>query len=120
MQVYRRHPRKAVADSYTPQTLKLQIALVYLILLTLPLAARWPLLAGVAALMAAALAGSMLPLTRMAWRRDRRIAPLVPWFLCVRGLAIGAGSLLGTLTALRVLPLLAPTRPIHEQPHPRQ
>ena len=37
MYVYKRFPEKAVQDSYTPQSLKLQIALAYLLLLSLVL-----------------------------------------------------------------------------------
>ena len=106
LQVYRRYPRKAVTDSYTPQTLKLQILLLYAGLPMVPLAILWPVIGWAVALVTALLLLTMLPLASLAWRQDRRVAPFVPWFVCVRAFAIGAGSALGLMTVLRIIPLL--------------
>jgi glycosyltransferase involved in cell wall biosynthesis len=106
MQVYRRYPRKAAADSYTPQTLKLQILLLYGGLPMVPLALRWPVFGWAGLLLVVSFLLSMLPLWSLAWRRDRGAAPFMPLFLSVRGLAIGAGSILGLLTVLGIVPVL--------------
>ncbi len=106
MQVYSRYPYKMLADSYTPQSLKFQSALVPLLIALLPLAwflseVRWLVL-----LLAIGCMLSALPLSRIAWRTDRALTPLVFAFVALRGLAIGCGSLLGVLTILRVVPML--------------
>lgn len=108
MQVYRRYPGKMVADSYTPQSLKAQIAVLGLFTAacagTLVLAPLW----WVAALLATLWLASGASLYRVAWQRDPTLLPLVPLFLAVRAAAIGGGILLGALTIAGVAPLLTP------------
>lgn len=89
--VYRRFPRKAAADSYTPQTLKAQVLLVYLIgigLLFGGIDARWlwvPLsLIGVGCVTM----GSFL---QAAVRKDIVVGCLSPALLWLRAMAIAAG-----------------------------
>jgi len=90
--VYRLFPRKAVADSYTPQSLKLQVLAAGLLVAS-PLGL---FVTGDARVSAAALVlwvASALPFTLFAIRRDAVVGLLAPFFLFVRALALGAGTL---------------------------
>lgn len=93
--VLRRHPRKALRDSYTPQSLKIQMVLV---LLLVPLAALL-FLRGILpwlALSAAALfLITILPSVLNMLRRDLAVGALSPFLLFVRALALGLGMLKG-------------------------
>ncbi|HVY61760.1 MAG TPA: glycosyltransferase [Planctomycetota bacterium] len=93
--VLRRHPGKAVRDSHTPQSLKLQMLLAPLpplfLLATLPFVAR-------------------------ALRRDPLVALAAPFLLYVRAVALGLGLAWGLATGVR-LPESAP-EPAAEQVAP--
>ncbi|GAB0147530.1 hypothetical protein McPS_02700 [Marichromatium sp. PS1] len=98
MVVYKRHPGKMVADSYTPQTLKLQILAILALAPALALAPWWPRAA--LALGGATLAAFLLsatPFLAAAWRRDRRLALAAPALLLVRAAALGGGAVAGSL-----------------------
>lgn len=91
MIVYRRFPDKAVKDSYTPQSLKLQILLAYL---ALPLGLL-SLFSGVFTpffwLILAAFLVTTIPFALQTLRRDPLVGLLSPFLLFGRALAIGAG-----------------------------
>lgn len=93
MVVYRRFPKKAVKDSYTPQSLKLQILLAYLALALLILGIFWPGLFLLAGLVGVVFILTTLPFARAQWGRDRTLAILSPALLFGRALALGAGVL---------------------------
>lgn len=93
--VFKRYPEKLAADSYTPQTLKLQILLVGL---TALLAAGGLLLSSqlwwVAALLLAVTVGTTLPfVSRM--NTPLQLKLLAPLFLVVQAGAIGFGTFRG-------------------------
>lgn len=71
-------------DTYTPQMLKLQIALFYLFLLSL----FSPLVAFVFLL-------TTLPLTMQIIKKDRRVGSLTPAFVAFRTAAFGTGLVYG-------------------------
>jgi GT2 family glycosyltransferase len=100
--VYARFPGKAVSDSYTPQSMKVQIVLGLLLPLALLLGvAVHPAWMGLWILLFLA---SCIRIARLAWRRDRELLPFVPFGCLVRALALGSGSLAGVtqwLAALR-------------------
>lgn len=100
--VYRRHPGKAIKDTYTPQVLKLQILLAPLAVLGVAAALlhRRP---GWAALAAPFLA-TTLPFVRFAARRDLAVAAVSPWGLWLRSIAFAAGVAAGSLANLRRQP----------------
>ncbi|CAK8714330.1 Glycosyltransferase 2-like domain-containing protein [Candidatus Electrothrix laxa] len=92
LMVYRMHPERMVKDSYTPQTLKLQIATLFLGLLGAFFFFVSPFLGTIL------LAGSSLfflaltfPFFRIAYRHDRNVAFFSPLFLALRAVAIGSG-----------------------------
>ncbi len=91
------HPSKAVDDAHTPQTLKLEIALTGLLILSVPLALwggapRWGPLA-----LLAALGTVWAPFVTYALQRDRPVGFIAPGMLLVRALALGSGLTWGIL-----------------------
>jgi len=94
MVVYRRYSHKMIKDSYTPQTLKLQIGLAFFLICSLLLTVLFPLvmvylfLAGVLFFMV-----SSFPFVRLALKNDKRIGLLSPFLLFVRAIALGSGVL---------------------------
>jgi glycosyltransferase involved in cell wall biosynthesis len=95
VRMYRLHPDKAVSDSHTPQTLKLQIALMGGMIICLALAAFWPpaLIVDLALLMLFLI--STIPFIRKALHRDPPVALVAPALLLLRALALGWGFAVG-------------------------
>ena len=93
--VVRRYPERAMRDSHTPQTLKLQLLFLATVALLLPAAAVLTWLRP--ALVAAALGflGLMLPFMIHAARRDTVVAVVAPIFILLRASALGAGFVAG-------------------------
>ncbi|MBI4666715.1 MAG: glycosyltransferase [Nitrospinae bacterium] len=91
MVVYGRYPEKMVKDTYTPQTLKLQIAFVFGGLGLLSLAPFSDMAAKGAIIMALAFLGVAAPFTSFALMRDPAVGLLAPLFLAWRALVIGSG-----------------------------
>lgn len=98
VRVYRRYPQKALGDSYTPPAMGLQIALAgcsgALALLAL---LRGPLAARALGVTLAVFGCTTLPLARRAWRRQARLAVIVPGLVYARAWAQGLGILAGLL-----------------------
>jgi GT2 family glycosyltransferase len=94
---YQLHPGKAISDSHTPQTLKLQIALMACLLGSLALAIFLPPALLVSAIAMTAFLASALPFTVKASRRDPVVACITPGFLLLRALALGVGFAVGIL-----------------------
>jgi GT2 family glycosyltransferase len=97
VRMYRLHPGKAVSDSHTPQTLKLQVALMACLLGSLALAIFQPRLLLVSAAAMVAFLASALPFTLKAFRRDPAVACVALGFLLLRALALGIGFAIGIL-----------------------
>ncbi|MBI5740229.1 MAG: glycosyltransferase [Nitrospirae bacterium] len=98
MVVYKRYPDKMLKDSYTPQTLKLQILFLFLLFISLPLAPVLPRAAY--SLMSAAFGLFILtsvPFTLLALRKDFIVGVLSLFFLSLRALSLGMGSIWGIL-----------------------
>jgi cellulose synthase/poly-beta-1,6-N-acetylglucosamine synthase-like glycosyltransferase len=90
------HPARIFSDSHTPQSLKAQMALLALLLLTLPAAPFSHLARCVAAGSAATLFASALPITFSIARHDPEVALVAP----VMSLLRAAGLLTGTVVGL--------------------
>jgi cellulose synthase/poly-beta-1,6-N-acetylglucosamine synthase-like glycosyltransferase len=107
MIVYRLHPGKAVRDSYTPQMLKAQIALMYLVLGLAGLAFVFPLLGwgAVAALISLWL--SAIPFARRAAQQDRALVIAALIFIVMRALALAIGVAGGTVGMFFFRPALS-------------
>ena len=97
VRMYEKHPGKMIADSHTPQSLKLQMGLVLLLAASTGAA----LLDGRALFIAFAsvlfFLMTTVPFVRATYRRDRLIALLAPFFLFVRAVSLAAGFVAGLL-----------------------
>lgn len=108
MVVYHRFPNKMVKDTYTPQTLKMQ---VFTLFGTIPLLLAGALFAPalvLAGLSLAAFIVSTAPFALGVARRDLAVAVLSPFFLALRAGAIGCGILYFGVSGrrhLRALPV---------------
>jgi len=97
MMVYRLHPGKAMRDSYTPQLLKVQIALIYLVLGLAGLAFVFPPLGWGAAAAMIGLWLSAIPFVRRAAQQDNALVIAALVFIVVRALAFAIGVAGGTV-----------------------
>ena len=107
--VYDKFPRKVFRDSYTPQTLKIQILLAFYLLgavlgsLLFQEFVGWLLASAVIAF-----AVFCLPFSLATAKKDRKLASLAPFFLLVRSLSFGFGLLAG-IASQKKRKLLFPT-----------
>jgi glycosyltransferase involved in cell wall biosynthesis len=99
MVVYKRFPDKMVKDTYTPQTLKLQILFLYLTLTLLLLTVAWPYLIYIAVVALVAFSVLTLPFAFFAVKKDIVVGLLSPFFLLVRAGSLGAGIIWQVLSA---------------------
>ena len=83
--LYRKNPEKTIKDTYTPQMLKLQIALFYLLVITLFL--------NVVVLLLFVL--TTLPLSWQIFKKNREVGVLTPIFVFLRSAAFGTGLIYG-------------------------
>ncbi len=99
--VYRQHVGKAFQDSYTPQSLKIQIALAGLmVLLAIGALFQSRLRVGLLATLALFVI-STLPFVRFAWSRDRAVGLVAVPLLFGRSIVFGCGIVLGLLRPSR-------------------
>jgi glycosyltransferase involved in cell wall biosynthesis len=91
MIVYRLHPGKAVRDSYTPQLLKAQLVLMYLVLGLAGLAFVFPPLVWGAAAALVGLWLSAIHFVRRAAQQDNALVITALVFIVVRALALAIG-----------------------------
>ena len=99
MIVYKRYPDKMFKDSYTPQTLKLQILFLFLSLLCIPFIVLSPYL--MFPLLIFSIIGfifSSLPLTILALRKDLSVALCILFFTFLRSFSLGLGVVWGILS----------------------
>ena len=87
--LYRKTPQKTVKDTYTPQMLKLQIALFYLFVISL-----------FSGLFAFLFLLTTLPLTGQIIKKDRRVGLITPAFVAFRTAAFGTGLVYGILASI--------------------
>lgn len=95
--VYGRHPGKVAADSRTPQSQKLQIALAPIIGLSLLGGLVWRPLLVVAGIALVVFLATAAGLVRRAWRTDPLIGLGAPMFLLASACAAAAGLAAGIL-----------------------
>lgn len=100
MIVYRLHPGKAIHDTYTPQNLKAQVALLppAVLLAIAGCALPWLWYASAACLALFCISG--LSFARTTWNLDPRLLPWVLPFLVTRAAAFVAGVASGFIGAL--------------------
>lgn len=95
MMVYQRHPHKAVADSRTPQTQKIQIGLLFLLLAAAIGSIFWRGLVWLAGGLALSFLFASLPFWWWVLRRDLQAGLFTPLFLLVATGSVGAGVIAG-------------------------
>jgi glycosyltransferase involved in cell wall biosynthesis len=112
MMVYKLYPDKAVRDSYTPQMLKVQIALIYLIVGLAVLAFIFlPLLWGVLAALIS-LWCSAIPFTRRARQQEKLPMIAALYFVFLRAVAFSIGVTCGMVGMIFFRPQLQNDREI--------
>ncbi len=98
--VLRRHPGKAVRDSHTPQTVKIQMGLALVLVPLLALLLVRSFLGWLSLLAVVLFLVSAVPFVVRAWRRDPVVGLLSPFLLFVRALALGLGLVSGGWDAM--------------------
>ena len=100
MVVYKRYPDKMLKDSYTPQTLKLQILFLLLCIICLPLTWLYPYRLFTPLIFAlSAYVFSVIPFSTLAYKRDYIIGILSPFLLCIRAASLGSGVIWGIMSS---------------------
>lgn len=95
--VSRRYPEKMVRDSHTPQSLKLQLVGLPLLVILALWAWFWPPAWWAWGAVAVAYLLSMLPLLARIAARDPAALPVAPLLVITRALALGAGFAWGVV-----------------------
>jgi len=95
MIVYRRFPKKALKDSYTPNVLKFQTMLMAMSFPLCLLTAFIPAFLRLALLLWSILMISTLPFSIKTYKKDKTAGVLSPGIILLRSLVFAAGSLLG-------------------------
>jgi GT2 family glycosyltransferase len=95
MKVYRRYPGKAAGDSYTPRTLKAQLAAAAGALATLAAALVYPSAILLSLLFLAIFIAATVPFAAATLRRDPLLALASPFLLGLRALALLTGMAAG-------------------------
>jgi cellulose synthase/poly-beta-1,6-N-acetylglucosamine synthase-like glycosyltransferase len=98
--LYRKHPGKAVSESYTPQTLKLQICLFYLFVLSLILSPFHSVSIYVAVSLLILLFLSALPFSVRAAREEGRLGLVSPVILILRSVTFSIGLVYGVFKSI--------------------
>jgi cellulose synthase/poly-beta-1,6-N-acetylglucosamine synthase-like glycosyltransferase len=99
VRVLRRHPDKALRDSHTPQTLKVQVGLAYMLALVVAGSPRWRW--GPAAIVLCLYLAVSAPFLMSIAGRDKTVCIAAPALLLARDLALGAGLTLGAIDVAR-------------------
>ncbi len=98
MMVYKIYPDKMIKDTYTPQTLKLQILALFSSVIIISLMGFFHYLITLLYLSVAGFLLLTLPLTTFAIKRNIIVGILTPFFLFVRAASLVTGMLYGILT----------------------
>lgn len=96
MVVYKKFPKKMMYDTYTPKSLKIQIASLFVLVCTLPLFWFFAVMGTVLFSGAAGIfLWSITPFTFVAVQKDFIVGVCTPFMLFVRAVAVGLGALWG-------------------------
>lgn len=91
VKMYMLHPEKMVSDSHTPQSLKLQVLLVALLLVCIVMGVFFPIFWGAVVGVLAVFLVSAIPFGIKVAKRDFPVTFVAPGLLFVRALALGLG-----------------------------
>jgi len=95
--LYQKHPKKIVRDSFTPQILKFQIIIFYLIVISLIASIFYAGFVAAALILLILLFASTLPFTAKAIRKDFYAGLFSPAIIFFRTAAFASGLLAGAL-----------------------
>jgi len=93
--VYRKHPRKAVADSRTPQAQKIQVGLLFLLVTAATGSVFWRGLGWLAGGLALLFLLISVPFWWWVLRQDLAVGLLTPVFILVATVSVGVGVVAG-------------------------
>ena len=93
MVVYRMFPHKMIRDSYTPQLLKVQIAIIFTLCVLALLLPFFSVAAKLILPLLLLFGATTLPFTIMVLKKDYPVGILSPLLLALRALALGSGVL---------------------------
>ena len=99
--VYKRFPDKMIKDTYTPQTLKLQILFLLLFIAAIPFAVAFSKGVYLLIILAISFCVISLPFIVLATRKDPLIGVFSPFYLFIRAASLGFGMLWGISRSLR-------------------
>lgn len=95
--LYLRYPHKIQGDAHTDPNLKVQFALMALIILSLIGGLAWEPLSALSLVFSGAFIATTIPFARWAWKRDRSVAILWPFVSLARVLIQGTGLAFGLI-----------------------
>jgi len=99
MVVYKRYPNKMLKDTYTPQTLKMQILFLFLFLIGFPLMWLLPYLIFYPLIFSmVGFVLSVLPLTLFALKKGLSVGIFSPFFVSIRSFSLGLGIIWGIMS----------------------
>jgi cellulose synthase/poly-beta-1,6-N-acetylglucosamine synthase-like glycosyltransferase len=99
-----RMPEKAFQDTYTPQTLRLQIALTGILIISLLLAIIWPFLWILSAACLSGFLFTVIPFFKHAVAHDPALALWIVPMLIIRAISLGSGLVAGGIANTFHLP----------------
>lgn len=102
MVVYKKFPDKMLKDTYTPQTLKLQILFLFLLLAVIPFAIVSSKGIWFFVITAISFCILSLPFWILTVRKDPIIGILTPFFLSIRAVSLGFGMLYGIICSRKI------------------
>lgn len=97
--LYKKHPGKAIKESYTPQTLKIQIMLLYIAAGLLVAGAFLPSTMLLSALCIIAVFALSLPVSASSFSGGFSVGVFAPFMIFLRSVAFALGLLSGTLSS---------------------
>lgn len=100
VRVLRRHPGKAVSDSHTPQSLKVQMSMALFLVPILALVFLRPFFWYLSLLTGVLFMLSVVPFSVKTLRKDLAVGLISPLLLFVRAMALGLGMAKGALDTL--------------------
>jgi glycosyltransferase involved in cell wall biosynthesis len=107
MMVYKMYPGNALRDSYTPQLLKVQIALMYSILGLSALTLLSPIFGWTATIVLISLCLTTIPFIKRALKQDRSLGLSAMFFIILRAFAFSIGIIGGAMGMFFFRPTLS-------------
>jgi glycosyltransferase involved in cell wall biosynthesis len=95
--LYKKHPKKAIKDTYTPQIMKIRIALIGLLILAIIAGTQKNTLNFIALIITTLILLSTAPFTAKAFEKNKKAGAIAPIILIARDTMFLAGLALGAI-----------------------